>query len=116
MEADHPHTEDTAMMLEDEQPATVGTLAERFQLRHHTVVELVDRLATKGLVARRRSPADRRQVVVKLRSAGEAVLKRLALYSLEELRTEGPALVTALTRLIGRTLETRRVRGGRASG
>jgi DNA-binding MarR family transcriptional regulator len=102
--------------LEDEHPATVGTLAERLQLRHHTVVELVDRLATKGLVVRRRSPSDRRQVVVKLRPAGEAVLKRLALYSIEELRIEGPALVAALTRLIGRTLETRRVRGGGVSG
>jgi DNA-binding MarR family transcriptional regulator len=99
--------------LEDGQPATVGALAERLQLRHHTVVELVDRLATKGLVARRRSPSDRRQVVVRLRPAGEAVLRRLALYSIQELRTEGPALVAALTRLIGRTLEARRVRGRR---
>ena len=57
-------------LVEDEQPATVGALAERLQLRHHTVVELVDRLATKGLVVRRRSPADRRQVVVELRPAG----------------------------------------------
>jgi len=89
---------------EDEQPATVGALAERLQLRHHTVVELVDRLGTKGLVVRRRSPSDRRQVVVELRPAGNAVLKRLAQYSIEELRTEGPALVAALTRLIGRTL------------
>lgn len=94
---------------EDEQPATVGALAERLQLRHHTVVELVDRLGTKGLVVRRRSPSDRRQVVVELRPAGDAVLRRLALYSIEELRTEGPALVSALTRLIGRTLDARRV-------
>ena len=100
--------------LEDEQPATVGALAERLQLRHHTVVELVDRLATKGLVVRRRSRSDRRQVVVALRPAGDAVLKRLAQYSVEELRTEGPALVAALTRLIGRTLDAGRGRRGRA--
>jgi DNA-binding MarR family transcriptional regulator len=99
---------------EDEQPATVGALAERLQLHHHTVVELVDRLATKGLVVRRRSPADRRQVVVELRPAGNAVLRRLAQYSIAELRSEGPALVTALTRLIGRTLEARPVRRRRA--
>jgi len=89
--------------LEGGQPATVGALAERLQLRHHTVVELVDRLATKGLVVRCRSRSDRRHVVVELRPAGEAVLKRLAQYSIAELRIEGPALVTALTRLIGRT-------------
>jgi DNA-binding MarR family transcriptional regulator len=94
--------------LEDEQRATVGALAERLQLRHHTVVELIDRLATRKLVVRHRSRSDRRQVVVELRPAGDAVLKRLAQYSIAELRTEGPALVSALTRLIGRTLATRR--------
>jgi DNA-binding MarR family transcriptional regulator len=53
------------------------------------------------MVARRRTRPDRRQVVVELRPAGEAVLEKLALYSTAELRTEGPALATALTRLIG---------------
>lgn len=96
--------------LEDERPATVGVLAERLQLRHHTVVELVDRLAAKGMVARRRGPSDRRRVVVELRPAGHAVLSRLALYSVEELRTEGPALVTTLTRLIRGANAARRVR------
>jgi len=89
--------------LEGKQPATVGALAERLQLRHHTVVELVDRLAIKRMVARRRAPLDRRRVVVELRAAGLAALKRLALFSVDELRTEGPALVAALTRLIART-------------
>ena len=101
--------------LENQLPALVGTLAGRLQLRHHTVVELVDRLARKGLVVRRRSPLDRRQVVVSLRPAGEAMLKRLALYSIEELRTEGPALVVALMRLIGRPVERRQARMAGAS-
>ena len=100
--------------LEGARPATVGTLAERLQLRHHTVVALVDRLVTRGLVARQRTPSDRRQVVVKLRPAGEAVRKKLALYSIEELRTEGPALVVALTRLIGRAVELRGAQRNRA--
>ena len=94
--------------LEGARLATVGALAERLQLRHHTVVALVDRLVTRGLVVRHRSPADRRQVVVKLRPAGQAVLKKLAVYSIEELRTEGPALVVALTRLIGRGVHEHR--------
>jgi DNA-binding MarR family transcriptional regulator len=101
--------------LQDERPATVGTLAERLQLRHHTVVELVDRLAAKGMVARCRAPSDRRQVVVELRPAGQAALTRLALYSIEELRTEGPALVAALTRLIGETGAARRGQPRRTS-
>jgi DNA-binding MarR family transcriptional regulator len=75
--------------------------AERLQLRHHSVGELVDRLVKRGMVDRRRDSSDRREVVVLLRPKGEAVLKKLALYSLSELRTEGAALLSALTRLIG---------------
>jgi len=86
---------------------TIGVLADRLQIRHHSVVELVDRLVARGMVARRRDGPDRREVVVSLRPKGEAVLRRLALYSLRELRTEGPALVSALNRLIGS-----RTRGG----
>jgi DNA-binding MarR family transcriptional regulator len=95
--------------LEGKRSATVGALAERLQLRHHTVVELVDRLVIKRMVARRRAPLDRRQVVVELRAAGLAALKKLALFSVDELRTQGPALVAALTRLIDRTRRVRRV-------
>jgi DNA-binding MarR family transcriptional regulator len=80
--------------------ATIGMLAERLQIRHHSAVELVDRLVERGLVARRRDDRDRRQVVVALRPAGEAVLRRLALNSLAELRTEAPALLATLRRLV----------------
>ena len=79
---------------------TVGMLAERLQIRHHSAVELVDRLVERGLVARRRDDGDRRQVVVTLKAAGEAVLRRLALFSLAELRTEAPALLATLRRLV----------------
>lgn len=91
--------------LQGRQPVTLGTLAERLQLRHHSTVELVDRLARRGMLVRRADDRDRRSVLVELRPAGEAVLKRLALHSLNELRTEGPALVSALRRL---TRERRR--------
>lgn len=83
------------------QSATIGALAERLQLRHHSTVGLVDRLVRRGFVTRRRDDRDARGVLVELRPAGEAVLRRLALFSVEELKTEGPALVAALKRLIG---------------
>jgi DNA-binding MarR family transcriptional regulator len=83
--------------------ATIGTLAERLQIHHHAAVQLIDRLARAGMVDRRRGDGDRRQVVVLLRPAGEAVLRRLALYSIAELRTEGPELVTSLRRLVSRS-------------
>jgi DNA-binding MarR family transcriptional regulator len=86
--------------LTGKRAATIGTLAERLQVRHHSMVELVDRLVSRGMVRRRQDTRDRREIVVELRPAGEAVLKKLALQSLRELRTEGPALVRILNRLI----------------
>jgi DNA-binding MarR family transcriptional regulator len=54
------------------------------------------------MVRRQRVALDRRGVVVEVTSRGEAVLRRLATYSLVELRKAGPALASALTRLMGR--------------
>jgi DNA-binding MarR family transcriptional regulator len=87
--------------LTNRRSPTIGLLAERLQVRHHSAVELVDRLVERGLVARQRASEDRRLVMVTLRPAGEAVLRRLALLSLTELRQAGPRLVEVLTRLIG---------------
>ena len=79
--------------------ATVGALAERLQIRHHSAVGLIDRLAARGLVRRRRAESDRRRVLVELTPAGKSKLRRLAAYSLSELRREGPELVKILKRL-----------------
>jgi DNA-binding MarR family transcriptional regulator len=87
--------------LESDGTTTVGRLAERLQVRHHSAVELVDRLARRGMVNRHRDERDRRGVVLRLTPRGESVLRRLALQSLAELETEGPALVALLGRLIG---------------
>src|SRR5215470_3051898 len=86
--------------FERRQPATIGALTERLQIRHHATVQLVDRLARRGLVRRRRAEPDRRGVVVELTPRGEAVLQSLALNSLAELRSGGPALASTLTRVI----------------
>jgi DNA-binding MarR family transcriptional regulator len=80
--------------------STMGALAERLQLRHHSVVQLVNRLVRRGMVERRRDRRDRREVVVRLRPAGEKVLRRLAGHSVVELTTEGPRLVASLNQLI----------------
>jgi DNA-binding MarR family transcriptional regulator len=86
--------------LEGRRPATIGALAERLHIRHHSAVELVDRLVARGMVVRRRAGGDRRQVVVALRQPGERVLRRLALSSLTELRSEAPELLGTLRRLM----------------
>jgi DNA-binding MarR family transcriptional regulator len=78
---------------------TVGNLAERLQVRHHSAVGLVDRLAERGYVTRRSNPGDRRQVFVRLTRKGEAVLSRLTQAHREELGTAGLRLLATLRRL-----------------
>lgn len=80
--------------------ATVGELAERLQIQHHSAVELINRLVERDLVQRRRGEIDQRQVIVSLTSSGEEVLRKLALYHRTELQSIGPALVQALETLI----------------
>jgi DNA-binding MarR family transcriptional regulator len=80
--------------------ATVGDLAERLQLQHHSAVELVVRSVNQGLVERSRGTADRRQVFVALTPHGETVLRELTLHHRRELRSAGPALVRALNALL----------------
>lgn len=86
--------------LPEETPATIGELAERLQIQHHSTVELVDRLVNRGLVSRKRGSEDRRQVMVQLTAKGEKLLRDLSLHHREELRTAGLDLVTALKKLM----------------
>ena len=78
----------------------VGEIAERLQIRHHSAVELVNRLASGGYVRRRTSGLDRREVLIALTSKGEKVLRELSLHHKQELRAAGPDLLAALKRLI----------------
>ncbi len=58
--------------------ATVGELAERLQVQHHAVVALISRCEKLGLVERRRSEEDRRQVEVRVLEKGNKLLNKLA--------------------------------------
>ena len=80
--------------------ATIRELAERMQLRHHSVVELIDRLERGRLLRREPSREDRRQVLLHITQRGEKILSRLAGQRIEELRTAAPSLVRALTAVI----------------
>jgi DNA-binding MarR family transcriptional regulator len=96
-------------------PPTVGTLAERMQIRHHSAVELVNRLSVRGLVRRIRAGEDRRQVLLSLTPKGEKLLGELSVGHKTELRTQGPALVAALERLMRPARKSRRVIATRSS-
>src|ERR1700682_3675122 len=93
--------------LPDGREASIRELAERMQLRHHSVVELVDRLEQRALLRRERSRNDRRQVIVHLAPRAEKILTRLAKQRIAELRTAAPMLVRALTAVIRSTQRTR---------
>src|SRR5947209_4325580 len=85
---------------------TIGELAERLQIQHHSAVELVNRLAASGYIRRARAGEDRREVLISLTSKGERVLQNLSLHHRAELRSAGPALVKALRRAMQGTLST----------
>ena len=80
--------------------ATVGVLAERLLIQHHSAVELVNRLEAKGLIRRARGIADRREVVLTLSARGERVLKHLTQPHRAELKSAAPKLIRALTAAI----------------
>jgi DNA-binding MarR family transcriptional regulator len=86
---------------------TIGYLAERLQVRHHSAVELVDRLETHGLVHRRAGEHDRRQVIVTLSDTGERILKDLSAQHIAEILHIGPRLVAALQQVIDSESNTR---------
>lgn len=75
---------------------TIGTLAQRLCVEHHTTVALVDKLATAQLVKRVPSERDRREVLVEITPDGEQRLADLSQLHKDQLRTIGPALLEAL--------------------
>jgi len=86
--------------LPDGTEPTISTLAERLGLRHHSTVELVDRLEEGGLIYRERSERHRSFVFVRITSKGESILRKLVASRKAELQKAGPLLVKALNTLI----------------
>jgi DNA-binding MarR family transcriptional regulator len=72
--------------------AVVRELADRLQLRHHSVVELINRAQSQGLVERTADPDDARAVRVLLTEQGEELLSRLSALHRDELRRMDVAL------------------------
>jgi DNA-binding MarR family transcriptional regulator len=71
----------------------VRELADRLQLRHHSVVELVNRAQKQGLVDRAGHPDDARVVRVLLTEDGDRILARLSALHRDELRRMDRTLV-----------------------
>jgi DNA-binding MarR family transcriptional regulator len=70
----------------DPRGPTIRDVANHLLLRHHSVVELVNRAEAAGLVRRRPDPHDQRSVRLSLSSLGNRRVAKLSALHLEELR------------------------------
>jgi DNA-binding MarR family transcriptional regulator len=75
---------------------TIREIAARLFIQHHSAVELVNRLAITGAIARTPGTEDKREVWIRLTPSGRAILHRLALAHRTELERSGPELARAL--------------------
>jgi len=83
---------------------TIGYLAERLRIQHHSAVELVDRLVEAGLVVRVPDPGDRRRVRLELTVLAERHLTELSASHLAELKRMRPALLEILDQAEAKTM------------
>jgi DNA-binding MarR family transcriptional regulator len=93
--------------LPEGEEATIRTLAERLALKHHSAVELVDRLEAHAYVHRTRGREDRRSVLVSLLPRGERILEDVAHRRIGELRSHGRELARAINQLLQRATRAR---------
>jgi len=77
----------------------IRDLSEQLQVRHHSAVSLVNKLAGKELIAKKRATDDRREVLVELTSFGESTLAILAEIHRREIRARSMEMIDALQRL-----------------
>jgi DNA-binding MarR family transcriptional regulator len=79
---------------------TIGDIAERLCVEHHTTVGLVDKLEERGLVRRERGTRDRREVFLRLTPAGGNLLRKLSMLHRDQLLRVGPHMVGALDAIL----------------
>jgi DNA-binding MarR family transcriptional regulator len=98
----HPQQHQAMLVIcgaPDRDSISVGELAQKLRVRHHTAVELVNRMAAEGLVQKSPDPADGRRVLLRLTSRSQHLLRQLSASHKAELVRLGPALKEILTHL-----------------
>jgi DNA-binding MarR family transcriptional regulator len=86
--------------LPDGVKPTIGELASRMLIRHHSTVELVNRLAEHGAVKRVPAEEDHREVLLQLTAKGETLLHTLSVAHRAELLDGGPELMKTLRKVL----------------
>src|SRR2546423_10402118 len=83
---------------------TISELSERLQIKHHSAVNIVDRLVEKKLIIRSAGESDRRRRHLSLTSKGEQVIASLAGIHRKELRGRSPDMIKAVGQMRERVL------------
>jgi len=78
---------------------TISQLSERLQVKHHSAVNIVDRLVERKLVTREAGETDRRRRHVQLTAKGEKLIEELAIAHRKEIRLRSADMIKALERL-----------------
>ncbi len=84
---------------------TITAISSRLSLRHHSTVELIDRLVERGALVRRHSEQDRREVLIELTPHGEHLVRSIAILNWEELQNSGAAFSEALQHIVNHATE-----------
>jgi DNA-binding MarR family transcriptional regulator len=78
---------------------TILQLSERLQVKHHSAVNIVDRLAERKLLRRQPSERDRRERHLQLTTKGEGLIEELAAVHFYELCNRSEEMIKGLKRL-----------------
>lgn len=65
---------------------TVGDVADRLQIRHHSASLLIERAVQRGLLARGEDPTDRRKALISLTDRGAEILEQITVANRRELQ------------------------------
>ena len=82
-----------------EDGVAIGDLADHLHLKHHTTVELVDRLVRGKLVVRKTDRTDRRRVLLQFTPKANTALKTLSGIHMAEIRRNAPGMIKLLKQL-----------------
>ncbi|HEV3392157.1 MAG TPA: MarR family transcriptional regulator [Chthoniobacterales bacterium] len=83
-------------VLSAAETVTISQLSERLQVKHHSAVNIVDRLVERKLVRRQEGEHDRRERHLELTSKGERLIEELAAVHYKELGKRSGEMIEAL--------------------
>ena len=81
-------------------PMFVGELSRLLLVKHHTTVELVDRLVKLGLLQRSVDVNDKRRVLVTLTKRGQSLLQKVAAVHFEHLGSSS-RMLRKISKMLG---------------